>query len=145
MRRLTASQRIAQLEHRIARLEKSSSRFDEFALDVVAEAAEDVALMVNARFSTKSSRIRKNKRGNSATASFNLIRDNEVVTKVIVRKTRSRLVAFMMRSRVDFVELGNVEYFAVDSQSSVRELLEQVRLNLKTDRSLDLHLDPTEI
>ena len=54
MRRLTASQRIAQLEHRIARLEKSSSRFDEFALDVVAEAAEDVALMVNARFSTKS-------------------------------------------------------------------------------------------
>ena len=143
MRRLTASQKIAQLEHRIAQLEKSASRFDEFAVDVVAGAAEDVALMVNARFNTESSRIRKNKRGNSATAFFHLMRDNKVLTKVIVRKTRDRLVAFM-RNQEGFV-LGNVEYFAADSQSSVRELLEQVRVTLKTDRSLNLHFDLSEI
>jgi len=132
MRRLTASQKIAALEHRIAKLERSASRFDEFALDVVAEAAEDVAVMVNARFDTKSSPVRKNRRGNSATAFFNLLRGREVLTKVFVRKTRNRLVAFM-RNSSGLVELGNVEYFAADSQSSVRELLEQVRLNLRKD------------
>lgn len=135
MRHLTASQKIAHLEHRIAKLERSASRFDEFNVDVVAGAAEDVALMVNARFNTNSSPIRKSRRGNSATASFNLLRNREVLTKIFVRKSRNRLVAFM-RSSTDFVELGNVEYFTADSQSSVRELLEQVRSSLKTDRSL---------
>ena len=144
MRQLTASQKIAQLEHSIARLEKSASRFDSLNLEVVASAAEDVALMVNARFNAKSSTIRKQKRGKTVTAFFNLLRGREVLTKVFVRKTRNRLVAFM-RNSTGFVELGNVEYFTADSQSSVRELLESVRFNLKTDSSIDLYVDSSEI
>ena len=58
---LTASQRIAHSSMSL-NLKDLLVPFDEFALDVVAEAAEDVALMVNARFSTKSSRIRETRR-----------------------------------------------------------------------------------
>lgn len=140
MRHLTASQKIAQLEHRIARLEREAGRFDDFATAVVEDVASEIAPMINARLNTKSSSITKKTRGNSASASFSLIgSDGWAFAKVIVSKSRNRLVAFLKDSRNKVVKLGDVEYFAMDNYASIAELKEQVRRSLK-DGSIDKFL-----
>ena len=126
MRRLTASQRIAQLHKRIEKLEKEAGVFDSFSAEVLKSAAQQILdlLIEQEHIAPKSNKIRYNQRGKSQTAFVVGSLKSGIPFKLIVRKSRNRLVAFVS-SLGEKVVLGNTEFFQMDSQASVNALLDQ--------------------
>ena len=146
MRHLTASQKIARLEQRIARLEREASSFGDFGRDVLEVAAEEIRYLLSLRFGLKTSPIKLIDRGQVRSAVSTLSRSFETVGTLTVRIKRDRLVAFITTGAITGYEvLGNVKYFAMDSRASTEALIKEVKDSLRRDSSLDLFFDTNEL
>jgi hypothetical protein len=146
MRHLTASQKIARLEQRIAKLEREASSFGDFGRDVLEATAEEVRGLVVNRFGLKASPIKLIDRGQVRSATSTLSRSFETVGTLTVRIKRDRLVAFITTGAITGYEvLGNVKYFAMDSRTSTEALIKEVKESLRRDSSLDLFFDINEL
>jgi len=146
MRHLTASQKIARLERRIAKLEREASSFGDFGRDVLEATAEEVRELVVNRFGLKASPIKLIDRGQVRSATSTLSRSFETVGTLTVRIKRDRLVAFITTGAITGSEvLGNVKYFAMDSRTSTEALIKEVKESLRRDSSLDLFFDINEL
>jgi len=133
MRNLTAAQKVAHLELRIAKLEREAGVFDSFKGDILKDAVNEIYSLLAENFEVESSGFPTLKnQGRSQMAILKMQDEAGSILKlmVMVGGRGDKIIAGVKGSSSEIVEIGSADFSTMDSRRSVRELILNVEKNL---------------